>query len=97
PAGGNVGIGFAIPVHMMRTVVAQLVEHGEVRRGRLGVAIQDLTPGLAQAFELDAREGVVVTEVAPDSAAAEAGLEAGDVITAVNGERVRSASELRNR
>ncbi|KAB7627345.1 DegQ family serine endoprotease [Alkalilimnicola sp. S0819] len=97
PAGGNVGIGFAIPVHMMRTVVAQLVEHGEVRRGRLGVAIQDLTPGLAQAFELDTRDGVVVTEVAPGSAAAEAGLEAGDIIIAVNGDPVSDAAALRNR
>ena len=96
PSGGNVGIGFAIPINMARRVMAQLVAYGEVRRGRLGVGTQDLTPDLAEALGADRDEGAVITLVAPGSAAAKAGLEAGDIVIAVDGESVRSASDLRN-
>lgn len=97
PAGGNIGIGFAVPSNMARSVMAQLIEHGEVRRGRLGVAIQDLTPDLASALGLSELSGAVVASVEPGSPAMSAGLRAGDVVTAIDGRQVRSATELRNR
>ncbi|SCZ52323.1 serine protease Do [Thiohalomonas denitrificans] len=95
-SGGNIGIGFAIPINMAREITEQLVEYGEVRRGHLGAQAQDLTPELAQAFGLENRPGAVVTRVAPDSPAAKAGLQAGDVLVAVNGRPVRSATDVRN-
>ncbi|HEY0634403.1 MAG TPA: DegQ family serine endoprotease [Gammaproteobacteria bacterium] len=95
-SGGNVGIGFAIPVNMAKEVMTQLIEHGEVRRGVLGVQAQDLTPELASAFDLQEQRGAVVTQVTEGSPAAKAGLKAGDIITAVNGKPVRSSAEVRN-
>lgn len=97
PSGGNVGIGFAVPAHMVEAVMDQLLEYGEVRRGRLGIVIQDVTPDLADALDLDTAEGAVVTQVEPDSAAEEAGLKAGDVVIAVNDEPVAGSAALRNR
>ena len=96
PGGGNVGIGFAIPIAMVRPVMEQLLEHGEVRRGQFGVAVQDLTPQLAQALGISRSEGAVVVQVDADSPAAEAGLKEGDLVTSINGQAVRSASDLRN-
>jgi len=95
PGGGNVGIGFAIPVAMVRTVVDQLLEHGEVRRGLLGVAVQDLTPKLARALGVGNADGALVSRVDPGSAAAAAGLRPGDLIVAVNGRPVTGAGALR--
>jgi len=95
PGGGNVGIGFAIPVAMVRTVVDQLLEHGEVRRGLLGVAVQDLTPELARALGVGNADGALVSRVDPGSAAAAAGLRPGDLIVAVNGRLVTGAGALR--
>lgn len=97
PAGGNVGIGFAIPTEMATNVMGQLIEHGEVRRGVLGVSIQDLGPELAEAFDVKETRGVVITQVLEDSAAAEAGLQPGDIVTAVDGRPVARAADLRNR
>ncbi len=97
PGGGNVGIGFAVPADMAKQVISQVLEYGEVRRGRLGVYIQSLTPDLAEALELDVAEGAVVTQLEPGSAAERAGLEAGDVITAFNGEPITGAADLRNK
>ncbi len=97
PAGGNVGIGFAIPTSMAENVMTQLIEHGEVRRGMLGVTVQDLTDELAEALNVEARKGVVITNVVGDSAAAKAGLKAGDVVQAVDGVPVNRASDLRNK
>ena len=97
PSGGNVGIGFAVPVAMAEAVMDQLLEYGEVRRGRLGVTIQDVTPELAEALDLRTPEGAVVTQVQPGSAAEEAGLNAGDVVIAVDGTPIVNSSELRNR
>jgi serine protease Do/serine protease DegQ len=96
PAGGNVGIGFAIPINMARQIHEQLVAHGEVKRGRIGVQIHDLTPELAEAFGIDSPNGAVVSQVLPGSPAEQAGLEAGDVVIEVNGERVSGQAELRN-
>lgn len=97
PSGGNVGIGFAIPINMAMASISQILEHGEVRRGQLGVVIQDLTPELAEAFDIDRyQRGAVVAEVQEDSAAEKAGLEAGDVVIAVDGKQVLSSAQLRN-
>ncbi len=96
PAGGNVGIGFAVPANMARSVLDQLLEYGEVRRGRLGVIIQDITSDLAEAFGSDVQRGALVSEVVPDSAAYEAGIQAGDIITQVNETLIEDSSDLRN-
>ena len=97
PSGGNVGIGFAIPINMVLGLTRQIVEFGEVRRGRLGVVIQDLTRDLAEAFGIDKEHGAVIAQVMPDSAAADAGFKEADVITAVNGRPVKGATDLRNK
>jgi serine protease DegQ len=94
--GGNIGIGFAIPSNMVREVVAQLLEHGDVQRGRIGIAIQDVTPGLSQALELTTDRGALVTQVEPGSSAEQAGIEAGDVIVAIDDTPIDSSADLRN-
>ena len=96
PSGGNVGIGFAIPSAMARYVMDQLAEFGEVRRGTLGISVQDLTSELAGAFDLESSQGVLVAEVAKGSAAEEAGLRAGDVIRSIAAYPVRSAQGFHN-
>jgi serine protease Do/serine protease DegQ len=96
PSGGNIGIGFAIPANMVKEIISQLAQFGEVRRGRLGVTAQDLTPELAKAFGVQNREGVVVSEVEPGSPAAEAGLRAGDIVIRVNDAPVDNAMDMRN-
>jgi serine protease DegQ len=95
--GGNIGIGFAIPINMARAVQEHLVEDGTVSRGQLGVAIQDLTPDLAQAFALGVTGGAVIARVEPGSPAERAGLRAGDVVVEIDDRPVRGASDLRNR
>lgn len=97
PSGGNVGIGFAIPTNMANASIEQILEHGEVRRGQLGVIIQDLSRGLAEAFNLDVQQrGVVIAEVQPDSAADKAGLKAGDIVISLDGKPMESSAQLRN-
>jgi serine protease DegQ len=96
PSGGNVGIGFAIPSAMARYVMDQLAQFGEVRRGTLGISVQDLTADLAGAFDLEKGQGVLVAEVAEGSAAGKAGLRAGDVIRTIATYPVRSAQEFHN-
>jgi serine protease Do/serine protease DegQ len=93
---GNIGIGFAIPINLVRDIMQQLVENGEVKRGRLGVEAQDLNADLAQAFELESRQGAIVTRVEQGSPAQRAGLQIGDVILRVNGRKVRSSLDIRN-
>ncbi len=97
PSGGNVGIGFAVPSSMVQGVISQLQRFGEVRRGRLGVLIQDLTPDLAEALGVEVKTGAVITQVQEGSAAAEAGLKAGDVVVELDGRPIDSSSDLRNR
>lgn len=97
PNGGNVGIGFAIPSNMMKNLVEQIAEYGEVRRGLLGILGQDVDAGLAEAMNAEINLGAFVSEVQPESAADEAGLQAGDIITAVNGRELNSFQELRAR
>jgi Do/DeqQ family serine protease len=97
PGGGNVGIGFAIPTNMVRTVVDQILEHGGVRRGLFGAAAQDLTPDLSAALGIELFRGAVITTVEPGSAAERAGLRPGDIITEVDGRLIGNAADLRNR
>jgi len=96
PSGGNVGIGFAIPASTANHVMAQLVEYGEVRRGSLGIEIQDLTTELRDALSLEVQGGAVITRVLENSALAEAGLRPGDVIVALDRREVGNAQGLRN-
>ncbi|MEK7323181.1 MAG: DegQ family serine endoprotease [Pseudomonadota bacterium] len=96
PGGGNIGIGFAIPVNMLRTLMDQLVAHGEVRRGRVGLSVQDLTADLAKAFGIKETRGAVIAKTLKDSPAEKAGLKTGDVVVAINGKPVSSSAELRN-
>jgi len=97
PSGGNVGIGFAIPINMAKQIMTQLVEYGEVKRGRLGIGIQDFTPELASAFGIERHEGgAVVVQVVENSAADKAGIKIGDIVTKVNDKDVRDAGDLRN-
>lgn len=93
---GNIGIGFAIPSNLVKQITDQLLEHGEVRRANLGVQMQDVTPELASAFNLSSDKGAVVTRILEGSAADEAGLKVGDVITAIDGYRLVNAENLRN-
>ncbi len=96
-SGGNVGIGFAIPMNMVHEIMSQLVEHGSVQRGSLGAQAQDLTPELAKAFDIEDRRGAVVTQVTEGSPADKAGLKTGDVIIRIDDRAVQSASDVRNR
>ena len=94
--GGNVGIGFAVPIDMIKLVAAQLIAQGKVFRGALGVTVQDLTPTLSQAMNVNATSGAVVSQVMPQSPASKAGLMEGDIITALDGEAITGSSQLRN-
>jgi serine protease Do len=94
PSGGSVGIGFDIPADTAKMVVAQLKEHGHVTRGYLGVQVQPVTSNIAESLGMNKAEGVIVDERVANSPAAKAGLEAGDVITAVNGKPVKDAREF---
>ena len=96
PGGGNIGIGFAVPVNMARRVMDQILRYGEVKRGRIGVAIQDLTPDLAQAMNTRQTNGAVIARVESGSPAEKAGLKTGDLVVAVNGTVVHSGTQLRN-
>jgi serine protease Do/serine protease DegQ len=95
--GGNIGIGFAVPSNMARTVANQIVRFGEVRRGRLGIEMVDLTPALAKKLGVAAQEGAVIAVVDAGSPAEKAGLRERDVVVALNGRPVRTAAELRAR
>ena len=95
PNGGNVGIGFAIPANMVKSLTDQIIEFGEVKRGVLGVQGGELTSELADAFGYTTNHGAFVNQVMPDSAAAAANLKAGDIIVSVNGKPIQSFGELR--
>jgi Do/DeqQ family serine protease len=96
PSGGNIGIGFAIPIDMARSIMNQIVKYGEVRRGVLGLYAQPLTRELAAAMGIKYIKGVVVTAVNPDSPAEKAKLNVGDIVTEVNGKTISDPYQLRN-
>ena len=97
PSGGNVGIGFAIPANMAKASMEQIIEHGEVKRGQIGVGIQDITPDLRKAFDIEnGQGGVLVTNVMENSPAENAGVKSGDVIIAVDGNKTTSTGQLRS-
>ena len=93
---GSIGIGFAIPINMARDIMRQLIDHGEVRRGRLGAQGQDLTAPLAQAFGISRSSGFIVTQIESGSPAASAGLRVGDVILSANDKPIRSSRDMHN-
>lgn len=95
-SGGNIGIGFAIPVNMARNVMDQLIQFGTVKRGQLGVLTHTLRPDIAHALGISETTGVLVTQVVQGSAAERAGIKTGDIITSINGTTIRSHPELRN-
>ncbi len=97
PSGGNIGIGFAIPTNMAMQVISHLAEYGEVRRGTVGIAVQDLNPDLAKAFNLNDGKGAVIVNVERDSPAERAGIKVSDVVLEVNDQPIHSATDLRNR
>jgi Do/DeqQ family serine protease len=96
-SGGNIGIGFAIPASMADNVMHQLIEHGSVQRGRLGVMVQGVSAGLAKSLGLEEVSGALVSSVEKASPAAQAGIEQGDVIATLNGKTLRDSNDLRNR
>jgi Do/DeqQ family serine protease len=96
PSGGNVGIGFAVPINIARQVMEQLISGGEIKRGRIGVAIQDLTPDIAQALGTTHTQGAVIAKVESGSPAERAGLRTNDLVIAVNGVPIRNGAELKN-
>ena len=93
---GNIGIGFAIPINLAKTIMQHLLDYGEVRRGLLGISVQELTPSLARALGVQHNNGVVVTEVSPDSTAAKAGIQTTDILLSINGRKLKSAADLLN-
>ena len=97
PSGGNVGIGFAVPINMAHQVMDQLIAGGEIKRGRIGVQIQDLTPDIAQALGTNRTQGAVIAKVFPGSPAERAGLRSSDLVVAVNGAPIHNGAELKNR
>ncbi|MDP3859290.1 MAG: DegQ family serine endoprotease [Stagnimonas sp.] len=94
-SGGNIGIGFAIPINLAKSVMGQLIESGSVTRGRIGVQGQDLTPELAKSFGLNNARGVVVSRIVPNGPAAKAGLKVEDIILKANGREVTDFNQLR--
>ena len=95
-SGGYMGVGFAIPVNMVKRIKDQLIAHGKVTRGYLGIMIQDLTPELAKTLDVKDTTGIIVSDVMADSAASEAGIEDGDIIVKLNGESVKGVGTFRN-
>lgn len=95
--GGNIGIGFAIPINLALQIMEQLLETGEVKRAFLGVSMQDMSPELAEAFGLKRQGGAIINQVIDGSPAEKAGIKAGDIVLAVDGKKIRNAEDLRNR
>jgi serine protease DegQ len=95
-SGGNIGIGFAIPINLAKNIMDQIIESGSVRRGLLGVNIAEITEEIAESLSFESSEGALITAISPGSAAELAGLQIGDVVVEVNGEPISGPSELRN-
>ncbi|CAM4454828.1 MAG: Periplasmic serine endoprotease DegP [Legionellaceae bacterium] len=93
---GNIGIGFAIPANMAKSLMLQLIQYGSIQRGLIGVMAQDLTPDLADAFGMHGIEGAVVTFITPSSPAEKAGIKIGDIIQSINDKKIKSFEDIRN-
>jgi len=96
-SGGNVGIGFAVPTEIASSIMSQILDFGEIRRGLLGVGIQTIDAEMAKALDTNVERGALITNIVPESAAEKAGLAVGDIIVEVNKEKIDNASELRNK
>jgi len=94
--GGNIGIGFAIPSNMAKSVMEQLIKYGKVERGIIGVGVQNITPALASAMNLPNTEGALVSQIVPNSPADKAGIKVKDIIVALNGKKIHSALQISN-
>ncbi|MBM7014981.1 serine endoprotease DegQ [Enterobacter cloacae] len=97
PGGGSIGIGFAIPSNMAKTLSQQLIQFGEVKRGLLGIKGMEMSADIAKAFKLNVQRGAFVSEVLPNSGSAKAGVKSGDVIVSLNDKPLSSFAELRSR
>lgn len=97
PGGGSIGIGFAIPSNMAKTLSQQLIQFGEIKRGLLGIKGMEMSADIAKAFKLNVQRGAFVSEVLPNSGSAKAGVKSGDVIVSLNGKPLSSFAELRSR
>ena len=95
--GGNQGVGFAIPINLAKSVMDQVIAHGKVTRGYMGVGPEDISPAMAKAFHLTDMRGVLIGNVEPGSPAAQAGIQRGDIVYEINGERVEDSNQLRLR
>lgn len=96
PTGGNIGIGFAIPSNMVHSVMMQLIKYGAIHRGLMGVVVNDITPDIASSLAVAEDSGALIAMVTPNSPAARAGLQVGDIITAINGKSIKNAAAVRN-
>jgi serine protease DegQ len=97
PSGGNVGIGFAVPANLAKQIMADLIKNGDVKRGQIGIRTQDLTPDIASSLGIERGDGALIAQVAADSAAANAGLQAGDLIVAIDNVPVHNVADLHKR
>lgn len=95
-AGGNLGIGFAVPINTAAGVITQIVQYGRVERGQLGIEVQDIDAGMARDFGLKSSEGAIINQVIPNSPAAKAGVEPGDIIVQLNSKNIGSAVDVKN-
>mgnify|MGYP006141314189 CR=1 FL=1 len=96
-SGGNIGIGFAIPINLALQITEQLLETGEVKRGFLGVSLQDISPALAEAFGLEQQSGAIINEVLDSSPASKAGLKIGDIVISIDGKKILNSNDVANR
>ena len=96
-SGASHGIGFAIPINLALRIMEQILDTGEVKRGFLGVSIQDISPELAEAFGLTKKSGALINKVLKDSPADKAGLLPGDIVISIDGKKIRNANDVRNR
>ncbi len=97
PSGGNVGIGFAVPANIAKKIMTDLIKNGEVKRGQIGVQTQDLTPDVASSLGLERSDGALITTVANNSPAADAGIQPGDLVVSIDGESIHTIADLRRK
>jgi Do/DeqQ family serine protease len=94
PAGGNVGIGFAVPANIVKEIMTDLIKNGDIKRGRIGIRTQDLTPEIASSLDISQTEGALIVQVAPNSTAAQAGIQQGDLIVKIDNAPVRDVADV---